>query len=73
MTDTTKLLVEAAGEAVSNIAERYDGYHTDLITRFTEVLRIQREETNRAAIGSIKTLIAGFANEVAAHQRSASE
>ena len=66
------LLVEAAREAVQDIAERYDGYHPHLVDRFTEVLRIQREETNEAAKRSISTLIAGFASEVAAHRRSAS-
>ena len=72
MADATKLLVEAAREAVQDIAERYDGYHSHLVVRFTEVLRIQREETNEAAKRSIRTLITGFASEVEAHRRSAS-
>ena len=70
MADTTKLLVEAAREAVQDVAERYDGYHAHLIVRFSEVLRLQREETNEAAKRSIGTLIAGFASEVAARSRS---
>ena len=68
--DATQLLVEAAREAVQDIAERYDGYHAHLVDRFTEVLRIQREETNEAAKRSIRTLVAGLAKEVADHHRS---
>ena len=73
MGDATRLLVEAAREAVQDIPERYDGYHAHLVDRFTEVLRIQREQTNVVAKKSIRTLIAGFANEVAAHRRSTSQ
>ena len=72
MADATKLLGEAAREAVRDIAERYDGYHAHLVDRFTEILRIQREETDAAARRTIRDLVAGFANEVAAHRRSAS-
>ena len=72
MADATKLLVEAARDAVQDVADRYDGYHAHLVERFAEVLRLQREEANEAARRSIRTLIVGFANEVAARSRSSS-
>lgn len=72
MADASKLLGEAAREAVQDIAERYDGYHAHLVGRFTEVLRIQREETNRAAERIIGDLVASFANEVGVRCRSVS-
>ena len=73
MADTTKLLVEAARDSVQDITERYHGYHARLIDRFTEILRIQRDEANEVATRSIGILIASFANEVAAQRRSAPE
>ena len=72
MADASKLLGEAAREAVQDIAERYDGYHAHLVGRFVEVLRIQREETNEVAKRTIGDLVASFANEVDARCRSAS-
>ena len=72
MADATKLLVEAARDAVQDIAERYDGYHAHLVDRLTQVLRLQREETPANAKRLINSLIAGFANEVAAQRRRAS-
>ena len=72
MPDTTKLLVEAARRAVHDIPERYHGYHAHLISRFTEVLRIQREEPKEAAKRSIMTLITGFTNEITAQRRGTS-
>ena len=71
MADASKLLGEAAREAVQDIAERYDGYHAHLVGRFAEVLRIQREQTKKAAERTIGDLVASFSNEVKA-RRSAS-
>ena len=72
MADASKLLGEAAREAVQDITERYDGYHTHLVDRFAEVLRIQREHTYRVAERTIEDLVASFANEVGGRCRSVS-
>ncbi len=67
MPDATKLLANAAGEAVQDIAERYDGYHTHLVSRFTDVLRIQHSEPgDKAQRRAIKDLVTSFAKEVSA-------
>lgn len=64
MPDATKLVSNAAGEAVQDIAERYDGYHADLVGRFVEVLRIQHSEPgDRARRRAISELVTSFASE----------
>ena len=65
MPDATKLVANAAGEAVQDIAERYDGYHAHLVSRFVEVLRIQHSEPgDRARRRAINELVTSFAGEV---------
>lgn len=67
MPDATKLVSNAAGEAVQDIAERYDGYHAHLVGRFVEVLRIQHAEPgDRARRRAINELVTAFAAEVSA-------
>ena len=67
MSDATRLVASAAGEAVQDIAERYDGYHEHLVLRFVEVLRIQHSEQERARRRAINELVTSFASEVLAH------
>ena len=67
MPNATKLVANAASEAVQDIAERYDGYHAHLVGRFVEVLRIQHSEPgDRARRRAIKELVMSFAGEVSA-------
>lgn len=67
MSDATRLVANAAGEAVQDIAERYDGYHAQLVGRFVEVLRIQHSEPgDRARRRAINELVTSFAGEVSA-------
>lgn len=68
MSDATRLVAGAAGEAVQDIAERYNGYHGHLVRRFVEVLRIQHSEPgDRARRRAINELVTSFASEVSAH------
>ena len=72
MPDATKLVAGAAGEAVQDIAERYDGYHAHLVGRFVEVLRIQHSEPgDRARRRTINELVTSFASEVSARLEDA--
>ena len=72
MPDATKLVSNAAGEAVQDIAERYDGYHAHLVGRFVDVLRIQHSEPgDRAQRRAIKELVTSFAGEVSARMEDA--
>lgn len=72
MSDATKLLSKAAGEAVQDITERYDGYHAHLVGRFVDVLRIQHSEPgDRARRRAIKELVTSFAAEVSARMEEA--
>ena len=72
MPDATKLVSNAAGEAVQDIAEHYDGYHAHLVGRFVEVLRIQHSEpTDRARRRTIRDLVTSFAAEVSARLEDA--
>lgn len=72
MPDATKLVSSAAGEAVQDIAERYDGYHAHLVVRFVEVLRIQHSEPgNKAQRRAISDIVTSFASEVAARLEDA--
>ena len=72
MPDATKLVANAAGEAVQDIAERYDGYHAHLVSRFVEVLRIQHSEPgDRARRRAINELVKSFAGEVSARLEDA--
>ena len=72
MSDATKLVSGAAGEAVQDIAERYDGYHAHLVGRFVEVLRIQHSEPgDRARRRTIRDLVTSFAAEVSARLEEA--
>ncbi len=72
MPDATKLVSNAAGEAVQDIAERYDGYHAHLVGRFVEVLRIQHSEPGeRARRRAINELVTSFADEVSARGQDA--
>ena len=72
MPDATKLVSNAAGEAVQDIAERYDGYHAHLVGRFVEVLRIQHSEPGeRARRRAINELVTSFADEVSARGQGA--
>lgn len=67
MSDATKLVSKAAGEAVQDIADRYDGYHAHLVGRFVDVLRIQHSEPgDRARRRAIRDLVTSFAAEVSA-------
>lgn len=67
MPDATKLVSHAAGEAVKDIAERYEGYHAHLVGRFVEVLRIQHSEPgDRAQRRAINELVTSFAGEASA-------
>lgn len=67
MSDATKLVSKAAGEAVQDIADRYDGYHAHLVGRFVDVLRIQHSEPgDRARRRAIRNLVTSFAAEVSA-------
>lgn len=64
VSDATKLLSSAASEAVGDIAERYEGYHAHLVSRFVEVLRIQhREPGDKARRRAIDELVEAFASE----------
>lgn len=72
MPDATKLVAGAAGEAVQDIAEQYDGYHAHLVGRFVEVLRIQHSEPgDRARHRAISELVTSFAGEVSARLEDA--
>ena len=72
MPDATKLVANAAGEAVQDIAERYDGYHAHLVSRLVEVLRIQHSEPgDRARRRVINELVKSFAGEVSARLEDA--
>ena len=74
MTDATKLVSRAAGEAVQNLVEQYEGYHAHLMARFVEILRIQHEEPgDQARRRAIKKLILAFADDVAADSKDAPE
>ncbi len=67
MSDATRLVANAAGEAVQDIAEHYDGYHARLVGRFVEALRIQRSEPgDRARRRAMRDLVTSFAAEVSA-------
>lgn len=68
MADATKLVASAAGEAVQDVVERYDGYHAHLVGKFVDVLRIQHSEPgDRARRRAIQDLVAAFAAEVTVH------
>jgi len=68
VSDATRLVSTAAGEAVQDIVERYDGYHAHLVTKFVDVLRIQHTEPgDRARRRAIESLIEAFSGEVAAN------
>ena len=72
MPDATKLVANAAGEAVQDIAERYDEYHAHLVGRFVEALRIQQSEPgDRARRRAINELVTSFAGEVSARLKDA--
>ena len=72
MPDATRLVAGAAGEAVQDIAERYEGYHAHLVGRLTEVLRIQHSEPgDRARRQAIRDLVTAFAAEVSARSEEA--
>ena len=72
MPEATKLVSNAAREAVQDIAERYDGYHAHLVGRFVEVLRIQHSVPgDRARRRAINELVTSFANEVSARLEDA--
>ena len=72
MPDATKLVSKASGEAVQDIAERYDGYHAHLVGRFVDVLRIQNSVPgDRARRRAIKDLVTSFAGEVSARLEEA--
>lgn len=72
MPDATKLVANAAGETVQDIAERYDGYHAHLVGRFVEVLRLQHSEPgDRAQRRAIRELVTSFASEVSARVEDA--
>ncbi len=72
MSDATKLVSRAAGEAVQDIAERYDGYHAHLVGRFVDVLQIQHSEPgDRLRRRAIKDLVTSFAAEVSARLEEA--
>ena len=44
MTEARRLVSRVARETVQDITERYEGYHTDLVGTFTQVLSIQQSE-----------------------------
>lgn len=72
MSDATRLVANAAGEAVQDIAEHYDGYHAHLVGRFVEVLRIQHSEPgDRARRRVMRDLVTSFAAEVSARLEEA--
>ena len=72
MPDATKLVANAAGEAVQDIAERYDGYHAHLVGRLVEALRIQHSEPgDRARRRAINELVTSFAGEASARLEDA--
>ena len=65
MTEATRLVSQAAGEAVQNIPELYEGYHAELVRRFVKVLRLQHDEIGeRTRRTEIDKLVKNFANEV---------
>ena len=65
MVNAARILIEAARDAVEDISQPYDGYDADLVTTFTSVLQILREEPgDRAQRREIEALLSRFAAQV---------
>ena len=65
MTNTVKLLTEAARDSVRDISEPYDNYHADLIYRFIGVIQILKSEPGEhAQRRAIEELVTDFAGEI---------
>ena len=68
MTEARRLVSRVARETVQDITERYEGYHTDLVGTFTQVLSIQQSEPNNTTRRrTIERYVREFADQVANH------
>ena len=67
MSNTVKLLTEAAREAMQDLSEPYDDYHADLIYQFIGVIRIIKSVPGETAQRrAIEELVSGFSAEISA-------
>ena len=67
MSNTVKLLTEAAREAMQDISEPYDDYHADLIYQFIGVIRVIKSVPGETAQRrAIEELVSGFSSEISA-------
>lgn len=67
MSNTVKLLTEAARESMQDIGEPFDNYHADLIYQFIGVIRIIKSVPGETAQRrAIEDLVSGFSAEISA-------
>ena len=65
MVNAARILTSAARDVVPDIEKRYEGYDAELVSTFTRVLQILRDEPVPAAQRrAISTLLHGLAAEV---------
>ena len=64
MVNAARILTSAARDVVPDIEKRYEGYDAELVSTFTRVLQILRDEPERAQRRAIETLLHGLASEV---------
>lgn len=67
MSNTVKLLTEAARESLQDISEPYDDYHADLTYQFIGAIRIIKSVPGESAKRrAIEELVSGFSAEISA-------
>ena len=67
MVNAARILTTAARDVVQDMDRRYEGYDAELVSTFTRVLQILRDEPGeRTQRRAIETLLHGLASEVSA-------
>ena len=69
---SARMLTNAARQVVQDIDNLYDGYDADLVSQFTSVLQLLRDEPPEAAQRrAVETSLRGFASRVNANLEEA--
>ena len=72
MVSSARLLTNAARQVVQEIDNLYDEYDADLVSQFTSVLNLLRDEpTETAQRRTVETSLRGFASHVNANLEEA--
>ena len=68
MVSAARLLTNAARQVVQEIDRQYEGYDAELVTQFTRVLQLLRDEpTETTQRRAVENLLRGFASHVNAN------